>query len=225
MCQARYLPPSPLPRMSISKWSGWDIFNPSSFESERQADEQLDPPQQVVRRNAVFKAKLVEYLSLVRRLPSHHGTHRTWRHLTHACVVVIKDEHRGSALWAPFDVLRLWWVKCGRRDLMASSPGPSTSFIASLLLMMRFICCNCTRSHVAIDHGNSTRSRSTRSMPTSNGLSHSTCPLPRNACTMGAFRRSARATIHHVRPRIPNRTACYATIAVEKRGEAIDIRA
>src|SRR5216684_2694746 len=30
-------------------------------------------------------------------------------------------------------------------------------------------------------------------MPTSNGLSHSTCSLPRNACTMGAFRRSASA--------------------------------
>src|SRR4030081_4017872 len=60
MCQARYLPPSPLPRMSISKCSGWDIFNSSSFESERHADEHLDPPQQVVRRNAVFKAKLVE---------------------------------------------------------------------------------------------------------------------------------------------------------------------
>src|SRR6267142_5381915 len=27
MCQARYLPPSPLPRMSISKCSGGDIFN------------------------------------------------------------------------------------------------------------------------------------------------------------------------------------------------------
>src|SRR6267142_702263 len=47
MCQARYLPPSPLPRMSISKCSGWDIFNSSSFESERHADEHLDPPQQV----------------------------------------------------------------------------------------------------------------------------------------------------------------------------------
>src|SRR6266481_3964808 len=30
-------------------------------------------------------------------------------------------------------------------------------------------------------------------MPTSNGLSHSTCSLPRNACTIGAFRRSASA--------------------------------
>src|SRR4030081_16866 len=35
-----------------------------------------------------------------------------------------------------------------RCDLMASSRGPSTSFIASMPLMMRFImtCCNCTRS-------------------------------------------------------------------------------
>src|SRR3977135_330771 len=60
MCQARYLPPSPLPRTSISKCSGWDIFNSSSFESERHIGEHLDPPQQVVRPNAVFKAKLVE---------------------------------------------------------------------------------------------------------------------------------------------------------------------
>src|ERR1700692_2492152 len=35
MCQARYLPPSPLPRTSISKCSGRDIFNSSSFGSER----------------------------------------------------------------------------------------------------------------------------------------------------------------------------------------------
>src|SRR5712664_4413073 len=84
MCQARYLPPSPLPRTSISKCSSWDIFNSWSFESERHVGEHLDPPQQVVRRNAVFKANLVEYLSLVRRLPSHHGTHRTCRHRTHA---------------------------------------------------------------------------------------------------------------------------------------------
>src|ERR1700692_1332840 len=96
VCQARNLPPSPLPRTSISKCSGCDIFHSSSFESERHADEHLDPPQQMVWRNAVFKAKLVEQLSLVRRLPSYHGAHRTWRHLTQACVVVINDEHRGS---------------------------------------------------------------------------------------------------------------------------------
>src|SRR6267142_5478063 len=35
MCQERYLPPSPLPRTSISKCSGWDIVNSSLFESER----------------------------------------------------------------------------------------------------------------------------------------------------------------------------------------------
>src|SRR3979490_2770842 len=50
MCQARYLPPSPLPRTSISKCSGWDIFDSSSFKSKRHADENLGPPQQVVRR-------------------------------------------------------------------------------------------------------------------------------------------------------------------------------
>src|SRR6266851_10163155 len=60
MCQARYLPPSPLPRTSISKCSSWDIFNSWSFESERHVGEHLDPPHQVVRRNAVFKATLVE---------------------------------------------------------------------------------------------------------------------------------------------------------------------
>src|SRR5712672_842441 len=57
MCQARYLPPSPLPRTSISKCSGRDIFNSSSFGSERHADEHLDPREQVVRSRAVRMAR------------------------------------------------------------------------------------------------------------------------------------------------------------------------
>src|SRR6266853_1768692 len=40
-------------------------------------------------------------------------------------------------------------------------------------------------------------------MPTSNGLSHSTCSLPRNACTMGAFRRSASARTSSCAPSHP----------------------
>src|SRR6202795_161571 len=57
MCQARYLPPSPLPRTSISKCSGRDIFNSSSFGSERYADEHLDPREQVVRSRAIRMAR------------------------------------------------------------------------------------------------------------------------------------------------------------------------
>ena len=75
MCQARYLPPSPLPMMSISKCSGWDIFNSSSFEIGAMPTNSLIRSQ-LVRRNAVFKAKFLEYLSLVGHLPFHHDTHR-----------------------------------------------------------------------------------------------------------------------------------------------------
>src|ERR1700682_5025347 len=57
VCQARYLPPSPLPRTIISKCSGRDIFNSSSFGGARHADEHLDPREQVVRSLAIRMAR------------------------------------------------------------------------------------------------------------------------------------------------------------------------
>jgi hypothetical protein len=81
MCQARFA------AFATTDDEHFKVFRLGHFQllvvrEWRHADEHLDR-QQLVRRNAVFKAKFLEYLSLVGHLPF-PSCHSSWRHLTHA---------------------------------------------------------------------------------------------------------------------------------------------